>query len=195
MKFKPLKNSKLIYLAFCIPFILAYVSWQFFPIFAHWLITSIFNYEVSQPPNWLWYAIVHFFYSWYTFLAIGVAGVWAIAATLARKQRKESGKKYYPMVSFIVPAYNEEKNVSRCITSLFKCTEKYHGLCEIIVVDDARAIALKYAYNSHNYRTLLFYTPFYPILRLINVLARLTSSVKYVLGDHGNWHNKVRIKL
>jgi hypothetical protein len=53
-----------------------------------------------------------------------------------------------------------------------------------------QAIALKYAYNNHNYRTLLFYTPFYPILRLINVLARLTSSVKYVLGDHGNWHKK-----
>jgi cellulose synthase/poly-beta-1,6-N-acetylglucosamine synthase-like glycosyltransferase len=27
--------------------------------------------------------------------------------------------------------------------------------------------------------TLLFYTPFYPILRLINIVARLTSSVKY----------------
>jgi hypothetical protein len=27
-----------------------------------------------------------------------------------------------------------------------------------------QAIALKYAYNQHNYRTLLFYTPFYPIL-------------------------------
>jgi cellulose synthase/poly-beta-1,6-N-acetylglucosamine synthase-like glycosyltransferase len=462
---KPLKNSRLIYLAFCIPFILAYIYWQFFPLFAHWLITNIFHYEVEQPPNWLWYAIVHFFYSWYTFLAIGVAGVWAIAATLARKQRKRDGKKYYPMVSFIVPAYNEEKNVSRCITSLFKCTEKYRGLCEIIVVDDGssdytyeiawstirlnrrkhpqvrgkivrhsanlgkveairtgvdkalgniiavvdadswwlpdtlerlvnymllngkkavtgyvhpsdgnaelnpyvvlqqleysqglgvvrcaqslgnnvlvvsgaiglydadvlrgilneksvrsvtedfeitlemhkrgagigyvgvaksstivpvsfnvlwnqrlrwftgwlhntlsihkdllfkkawmtlllwycyifeyggalidlaalsafpflfwfapdqiffilnmlifvpfglligivnQAIALKYAYNSHNYRTLLFYTPFYPILRLINVLARLTSSFKYALGDHGNWHKKIKIKL
>lgn len=27
--------------------------------------------------------------------------------------------------------------------------------------------------------TLLFYTPFYPILRLINIVARLTSSAKY----------------
>jgi glycosyltransferase involved in cell wall biosynthesis len=40
------------------------------------------------------------------------------------------------MVSFIVPAYNEERSVSRCIQSLFKCAEKYGGLCEIIVVDD-----------------------------------------------------------
>jgi biofilm PGA synthesis N-glycosyltransferase PgaC len=53
-----------------------------------------------------------------------------------------------------------------------------------------QAIALKYAYNKHNYHALLFYTPFYPILRLINILARLTSSVKYLLGDRGNWHKK-----
>jgi cellulose synthase/poly-beta-1,6-N-acetylglucosamine synthase-like glycosyltransferase len=51
-----------------------------------------------------------------------------------------------------------------------------------------QTIALKYAYNQHNYHALLFYTPFYPILRLINILARLTSSVKYMFGDHGNWH-------
>jgi hypothetical protein len=51
-----------------------------------------------------------------------------------------------------------------------------------------QAIALKYAYHKHNYRDLLFYTPFYPILRMINIFARLTSSVKYVLGDRGNWH-------
>jgi len=50
-----------------------------------------------------------------------------------------------------------------------------------------QAIALKLAYNDHNYRSLLFYTPFYPIMRLINIVARLTSSVRYVLGDHGNW--------
>lgn len=40
------------------------------------------------------------------------------------------------MVSFIVPAFNEERSVSRCIQSLFKCAGKYGGLCEIIVVDD-----------------------------------------------------------
>jgi cellulose synthase/poly-beta-1,6-N-acetylglucosamine synthase-like glycosyltransferase len=50
-----------------------------------------------------------------------------------------------------------------------------------------QAIALRYAYHRHRYRALLFYTPFYPILRLINVLARLRSSIMYLLGDHGNW--------
>jgi len=137
MNFKSPKGFKIIYLAFCIPFILAYVSWRFFPIFAHWLITQTFNYEVSiQQANWLWYGTVHFFYGWYTFLAIGVAGVWAIAATLAKVQTNKAKRLSYPMVSFVVPAYNEEKNISRCIKSLFKCTEKYNGLCEIIVVDD-----------------------------------------------------------
>jgi len=136
MKFR-MPKSKLIYLAFFIPFILAYASWRFFPSFATCLITQIFRYEVSLlQANWLWYTIVGFFYGWYTFLAIGLAGVWALAATFARVQQKKDKRLYYPMVSFVVPAYNEEKNVLRCITSLFKCTEKYVGLSEIIVVDD-----------------------------------------------------------
>ncbi len=137
MKFRLPKSSRIVYLAFCIPFILAYVSWRFFPVFAHWLITQTFNYEVSfLQANWLWYTVIRFFYGWYTFLAIGIAGVWAVAAAITRVQKKEVKQLWYPMVSFVVPAYNEEKNVSRCIKSLFKCTKKYAGLCEIIVVDD-----------------------------------------------------------
>jgi len=136
MKLRLPKSSRVVYLAFCIPFVLAYASWRFFPAFAYWLVTQTFKYEITQPANWLWYAVVHFFYSWYTFLAIGAAGTWAIAATLARVQHNTAKRLSYPMVSFIVSAYNEEKNVSRCINSLFKCVEKYNGLCEIIVVDD-----------------------------------------------------------
>jgi len=136
MKFKSQKLPKAAYLAFCIPFILAYISWQFFPVFASWLITQIFQYEANQPANWLWYAAVHFFYGWYTFLAIGVAGSWAVAAALARIKRHKPKRLHYPAVSFIVPAYNEKKNIARCINSLFKCAQNYPGLCEIIVVDD-----------------------------------------------------------
>ena len=136
MKFRLRKGSKVVYLAFCIPFILAYVSWAYFPVFARLLITQIFKYDVSQQASGLWYVTVQFFYAWYTFLAIGVAGVWVVAATLAKKQLKEGGKRRCPLVSFVVSAYNEEKNVSRCVKSLFRCAEKYGGLCEIIVVDD-----------------------------------------------------------
>jgi cellulose synthase/poly-beta-1,6-N-acetylglucosamine synthase-like glycosyltransferase len=137
MKLRLSKGSRIVYLTFCIPFILAYVSWRFFPVFANWLIAQTFKYNVSlQQASWLWYAFIGFFYSWYTFLAIGVAGVWAVAATLARIQKNRAKRLSYPMVSFVVPAYNEEKNVPRCIKSLFKCTENYPELCEIIVVDD-----------------------------------------------------------
>jgi biofilm PGA synthesis N-glycosyltransferase PgaC len=137
MKFGALKNSKIIYLAFCLPFILAYISYRFFPVFAYWLASYAFKYEIPETPgNWLWYGAIRFFYGWYTFLAIGVAGVWAVAATIAKIKPSKAKRPDYPMVSFVVPAYNEEKNVSRCITNLFKCTEKYSGLCEIIVVDD-----------------------------------------------------------
>lgn len=138
MRLRLLENRVLLCLTLCLPFILAYASWRFFPVLADWLVTQIFGYPaVQQPPNPLWLAIISFFYAWYTFLAIGVAGVWALIATYTRiKQSSRIKKPSYPMVSFIIPAYNEEKNVSRCINSLFKCAEKYDGLCEIIVVDD-----------------------------------------------------------
>jgi biofilm PGA synthesis N-glycosyltransferase PgaC len=137
MKLRLPESSRIFYLAFCIPFILAYASWLFFPVFADWLITQTFRYSASnQLVSWLWYAVIFFFYSWYTFLAIGVAGVWAVAAMFARVHKKKATQLSYPMVSFVVPAYNEERNVARCVKSLFKCAEKYPELCEIIVVDD-----------------------------------------------------------
>lgn len=136
-RFIKFRESKFVYLAFCIPLILAFLSWQFFPNFANWIIASVFGYEAPDvQDNWLWYGVVGFFYTWYTFLAIGIAGIFAVAATFVNMQKKKDKKPSYPMVSFIISAYNEEKNISRCITSLFKCMEKYEGLCELIVVDD-----------------------------------------------------------
>jgi cellulose synthase/poly-beta-1,6-N-acetylglucosamine synthase-like glycosyltransferase len=137
MKRKPLRHSRIRYLAFCIPLILAYASWTYFPLLARWIVTNVFSYAVqNQQGSWLWNTTIQFFFTWYTFLAIGVAGVFAIAGFFARLEPDKAKRLHYPMVSLIVPAYNEEKNVSRCITSLFKCAEKYEGLCEIIVVDD-----------------------------------------------------------
>jgi len=135
MKFP--KHFKVTYLAFAIPFILAFLSWLYFPAIAQWIIANVFGYTtVEQVANPVWYWIIRFFYSWYSLVAIGIAGIWVIAAIFARKQHAEPKRMFYPMVSFIVPAYNQEKNVARCITSLFKCAEKFDGNCEIIVIDD-----------------------------------------------------------
>lgn len=137
MKLELRQRFRIAYLAFLIPLVLAFVSWRFFPVFAHWLITQIFSYRISGEANWLWQLTVQFFYTYYTFLAIGIAGLWAVAATFARaRHMKKVRRSWYPMVSFVVPAYNEEKNVARCINSLFRCAEEYFGSCEIIVVDD-----------------------------------------------------------
>jgi cellulose synthase/poly-beta-1,6-N-acetylglucosamine synthase-like glycosyltransferase len=137
MKPKSSKRSKLVYLAFCLPLILAFVSWQFFPVFVEWFISRAFSYESSyKSPNWLWQDITQFLYGWYTLLAIGVAGIWAIAAAFERAHHGKTEPEFYPMVSLVVPAYNEDKNIARCLNSLYKCTQRYAGLCEIIVVDD-----------------------------------------------------------
>lgn len=43
---------------------------------------------------------------------------------------------FKPPVSIIVPAYNNEKTISACLTSLFQSAAQYMGFCEIIVVDN-----------------------------------------------------------
>ncbi len=40
------------------------------------------------------------------------------------------------MVSFVIPAFNEEKHIDGCLQSLAICAEAYGGNCEVIVVDD-----------------------------------------------------------
>lgn len=135
MKFP--RRFKVQYIAFTIPLILALLSWMYFPVLAAWIINKLFGYTASeQVANPIWYWLLRFFYSWYTFLAIGVTGIWIVAAFFARKQHTATKPEFYPMVSFVVPAYNEEKSIANCMASLFKCAENYQGNCEIIVVDD-----------------------------------------------------------
>ncbi len=99
---------------------------------------TVFGYKppLAQPASWLWHAAVILFYSWFTFLTIGVGGLLAIGAWLSRQRAKGRRVEFYPMVSFIVPAFNEEKTLPRCIDSLFCCAAEYPGPAEVIVVDD-----------------------------------------------------------
>jgi cellulose synthase/poly-beta-1,6-N-acetylglucosamine synthase-like glycosyltransferase len=128
---------RLKYLAFAIPLILAFLSWFYFPAIARSIITNAIGYTATeQAVNPAWYWMIRFLYSWYTLVAIGIAGIWIVAATLARKQHIESKHIFYPMVSFVVPAYNQEKNIARCTDSLFECAKNYGGNCEIIIIDD-----------------------------------------------------------
>jgi cellulose synthase/poly-beta-1,6-N-acetylglucosamine synthase-like glycosyltransferase len=132
-----IKKEKLQYALLFIPFILAYISWRWFPLLAEQAIFYIFNYVPSfEPTHWLWYISVWILYSWYTLLVIGVGGFFIVAAWIYKRGEVVKEPKDYPMVSFIVPAYNEERLISRCITSLFESAARYSGPSEIIVVDD-----------------------------------------------------------
>jgi cellulose synthase/poly-beta-1,6-N-acetylglucosamine synthase-like glycosyltransferase len=132
------KTNTIVYTLFVIPFILAFLSWLYFPSFARTIILHAFGYHANeQVASVLWLGLINFFYTWYTFLAIAAAGGWIIAALLARRKKAEVDRnEFYPMVSFVVPAFNEERNIKPCITSLFKCADEYDGNCEILVVDD-----------------------------------------------------------
>ena len=131
------KTTKFQYLLFCVPFILAFASWRWFPVFAEFVITYGFGYvPTPQPAHLLWRISVWFLYSWYTFLSIGIGGSFVVAAWIWKRRKVSKKINHYPMVSFIIPSYNEEKWVSRCIASLFKCAAHYPGYSEIIAVDD-----------------------------------------------------------
>ncbi|GIU72025.1 MAG: hypothetical protein KatS3mg003_1504 [Candidatus Nitrosocaldaceae archaeon] len=43
---------------------------------------------------------------------------------------------YKPTISFIIPAYNEETFIERCIASIDRAAANYNGNTEIIVIDD-----------------------------------------------------------
>jgi len=42
----------------------------------------------------------------------------------------------FPMVSVVIPAHNQETNISNCIKSVFNCALNYRGPSEIIIIDD-----------------------------------------------------------
>ena len=52
-----------------------------------------------------------------------------------------------------------------------------------------QAIAFKFAYKRYSKKYLLMYLQFYPLLRFLNVFARIVSLAKYLLGDNGSWRS------
>ena len=131
------KGFNFIYLLFLRPVVLCFLSWYYFPSIANWIITNFFGYT-SKIPNgsYLWSGIIIILYTWYTIIAIGFAGIWIVAAYISRKKQLTKKQSFYPMVSFIIPAYNQEKNIALCINSIYKSAANYSGLSEIIVIDD-----------------------------------------------------------
>jgi len=125
------------YLLFASPFILASIVWLGYPTLVGFILVKVLGYPVpSQPPSLIWSLSLWFFYTWYVFFAVGVGGFLVVAAWMWKQHPLPTRERVYPMVSFVVPAYNEEKTIMRCINSLFKCAIKYRGPSEIIVVDD-----------------------------------------------------------
>jgi hyaluronan synthase len=130
-------NVKRLYWLFILPFILAFIVWLWYPSLVNFILIDIFQYPTpTQPPSLIWSIPLAFFYTWYVFFAIGVIGILVVAAWIWKQHPTPKTERSYPMVSFVVPAYNEEKNITRCLTSLFECTTNFRGATEIIIVDD-----------------------------------------------------------
>lgn len=137
MKFKFAKSFRIFYLAFCLPFVLAFIIWLWYPSLVRFILVDIFGYPApTQLPPLIWSLPLCFFYTWYVFFAVGVSGLLVVAAWLWKQHPIPEIGRSYPMVSFVVPAYNEEQNIMRCLNSLYRCAIKFRGSSEIIVVDD-----------------------------------------------------------
>ena len=121
-------KHRIVYVTFCIPFIVAGLTWIYLPTVAEWVVQNLFHYVTIQHPNFYWYLTIRVFFSWYTFLAIGIAGAWIIAAAFSRRKYVETNHSFYPFVSFVVPAYNQEQNISGCIISLLECIKNYEPI-------------------------------------------------------------------
>lgn len=70
----------------------------------------------------------------YLFLFLFLLAIFVVVI-LSFFSKKTNGVKFEPHVSVIIPAYNEEKNIERCLTSLKKLDYPKNKI-EIIVVDD-----------------------------------------------------------
>jgi cellulose synthase/poly-beta-1,6-N-acetylglucosamine synthase-like glycosyltransferase len=120
-----------------LPFVLALIVWLWYPSFVKFILVDIFGYPApTQSPPLIWSLSLSFFYTWYVFFAVGVVGFLVVAAWIWKRYAVPKIERSYPMVSFVVPAYNEEKNIRRCINSLFECAFPFRGSSEIIIVDD-----------------------------------------------------------
>ena len=134
---KRANTTKLQHILFGVPFILAYLVWRWFPMLTEHVIVHGFGYTPTlQPTHWLWHTTVSFFYVWYTVLSIAIGGSLLVAAWIWKRRQAKEESNYYPTVSFVIPAYNEEKTISQCIASLFRSATRYPNYAEIIVVDD-----------------------------------------------------------
>jgi len=130
-------REKRLYWLFLLPLALASVVWLLFPLLADFITAHVLGYvQPPQPASLIWSLPLWFFYTWFTFFSIGVGGFIVVAAWIWKRREPPKMKRVYPMVSFVVPAYNEEKTIMRCINSLFRCGVNYRGPSEIIVVDD-----------------------------------------------------------
>jgi len=125
------------YWLFVLPFVLAFIVWLWYPSFVGFILVNVSGYPApGQPPPLIWSLPLWFFYTWYVFFAVGVGGFLVVAAWMWKQHPAPKIGRVYPMISFVAPAYNEERNIMRCINSLFKCAVKYRGPSEIIIVDD-----------------------------------------------------------
>ncbi|MCW4019567.1 MAG: glycosyltransferase [Candidatus Bathyarchaeota archaeon] len=85
------------------------------------------------------------------FLPVTVTLLWAVFFKFKRKIRKDDS--YYPKVSLILPAYNEEKIIANSIKHALN--QNYNGPIEIIIIDDGstdktRKIVQEFSENFSN---------------------------------------------
>jgi cellulose synthase/poly-beta-1,6-N-acetylglucosamine synthase-like glycosyltransferase len=70
---------------------------------------------------------------------------------------------------------------------LFLLNLLWFGAYSITISIVLQAMALRFAYGGRGFGRLLWYTPFYSFLRLVTLLARILSILRYASGERGGW--------
>ena len=130
----------------CLSFCLAILSYVFFPAFARAVVVDLFGYAptASGSSHVLWTGAVLFYYSYYTFLSIGLGSFLLFISLLWQVARGRTGPRgagyqmavdsqEQPSISVIIPAHNEEENLAGAIRSVMN---QRIAVEQIIVVDD-----------------------------------------------------------
>jgi len=100
------------------------------------------------------------------------------------KRRVEA---FFPTISFIVPVFNKEDEIAKCIEKLFNYASKYPGFVEIFIIDNgSQDNTYEIAYATMEMRKRIFPRVRTKLTRLsqkIEIQEILKICLKTVLGQ------------
>lgn len=124
------KNPGMMILALLVSVFVSVLLWRGLPSFIDSINRMLFGYDELFIPVWL-HGTLQMFFAIYVWGSLFPFVFFSLLANLPDKKKQFSTR--LPFVSVIIPSFNEESNISRCIESALAIDYPFY---EVIVVDD-----------------------------------------------------------